>query len=234
MAGCGAHSTKQVLENILDAEKAGADYALVLPSAYFGKATTPAVVKKFFVDVAAASPLPVVIYNFPGVCNGVDLEAAAIAEIANENKNIVGVKLTCGSVGKITRLGALLPPSTFATFGGQSDFLMGGLTAGSAGCIAAFANVAPKTIVKVYGLYKEGKMAEALKLHQEAAVAEGVTRQSIAATKFAAAITSAKEAGIQSAVEKMAPRTPYEPPTDGVMKAVEGAVKRLQDFETTM
>src|SRR5690349_4749739 len=38
MAGVGQHSTRQVLENIADAADAGADYALVLPPAYFGKA----------------------------------------------------------------------------------------------------------------------------------------------------------------------------------------------------
>ncbi|KAI5277664.1 hypothetical protein KEM54_004912, partial [Ascosphaera aggregata] len=37
-------------------------------------------------------------------------------------------------------------------FGGQSDFLIGGLSVGSAGCIAAFANVFPKTLVKIYNL----------------------------------------------------------------------------------
>ena len=37
MAGVGGHSTKQVLEYIADAYEAGANYALVLPAAYFGK-----------------------------------------------------------------------------------------------------------------------------------------------------------------------------------------------------
>lgn len=44
MAGVGAHSTKQVLELAADAAAAGANYLLVLPPAYFGKATTPAVI----------------------------------------------------------------------------------------------------------------------------------------------------------------------------------------------
>jgi len=233
MAGVGAHSTKQVLENIADAARAGADYVLVLPPAYFGKATTPSVVRRFFSDIAKASPLPVVIYNFPGVCNGVDLDSGDITAIAKENSNVVGVKLTCGSVAKITRLSGIFKPEKFAIFGGQSDFLMGGLISGSTGCVCAFSNVAPKIIVKIYRLYKEGKMVEALKLHQEAALAEGVTKQSIAATKFAAAIRTAKAAGIEGAAEKMAPRTPYEAPGEAVKKAIEGAVKRLEDFEAT-
>lgn len=95
MAGVGSHSTRQVLELVGDAAKAGADYVLVLPPAYFGKATTNSVIEKFFQDVADKSPLPVVIYNFPGVCNGVDLDSELIAKIG-QHPNVVGVKLTCG------------------------------------------------------------------------------------------------------------------------------------------
>lgn len=231
MAGVGAHSTAQVLLNITDAVAAGADYVLALPPAYFGKATSPAVIKRFFSSIATFSPVPVIIYNFPGVCNGVDLDSDTICSIVQSNDNVVGVKLTCGSVAKITRLAGIFAPEEFAVFGGQSDFLIGGLAAGSAGCIAAFANVAPRTVVKVYELYQEGRMGEALKLHQEAALAENITRQSIAATKYAAAITSAREAGIEGAEKRMMPRAPYGGPTAAVREDVEVAVKRLWDFE---
>lgn len=154
-----------------------------------------------------------------------------ITSIAKKHSNVVGVKLTCGSVAKITRLGAAFSPFKFATFGGQSDFLIGGLSAGSSGCIAAFANIFPKTIVKIYDLYQAGRFEEALKLHQQAALAENVCRQSIAATKYAAALTSGKFAGIERATEKMEPRRPYGPPAAGVKEAVEGAVRKLQEFE---
>lgn len=126
IAGVGAHSTKQVLEHISDATAAGADYVLVLPPAYFGKATSTAVIERFFADVADKSTLPVVIYNFPGVCNGVDLDSDLIASLARRHEKIVGVKLTCGTVAKIVRLAAELPSDEFAVFGGQSDFLIGG------------------------------------------------------------------------------------------------------------
>lgn len=81
MAGVSGHSTKQVLEFIADAAAAKADYALVLPCAYFGKQTTGNVVKKFYREVAEKSVLPVVIYNFPGVCNGVDVDSDVMVEL---------------------------------------------------------------------------------------------------------------------------------------------------------
>ncbi|RAK95745.1 dihydrodipicolinate synthase family protein [Aspergillus ibericus CBS 121593] len=228
MAGVGAHSTKQVLELATDAAAAGANYILVLPPAYFGKATTPAVVKRFFADVARHSPLPVVVYNFPGVCNGVDLDSETITAIVRESaatrpdgvSNVVGVKLTCGSVGKITRLAGTFSKDEFAIFGGQSDFLIGGLAAGSAGCIAAFANVFPKTAARVYQLYVEGKIEEATVLQRKAALAESPCKSGIAATKYAAAVFTAAAAGIEGAEEKLKPRTPYEEPAEGAKKAV--------------
>ncbi|KAL4927672.1 dihydrodipicolinate synthase family protein [Aspergillus undulatus] len=218
MAGVGAHSTKQVLELANDAAEAGANYLLVLPPAYFGKATSPAVVKRFFADVAKKAPLPVVVYNFPGVTNGVDIDSDTITEIVRASaaaspsgkSNVVGVKLTCAQVGKITRLTAAFAPEEFAVFGGQSDFLLGGLAVGSAGCIAAFANVVPKTIMQIYRLYKAGKVEEALALHRKAALAESPCKSGIASTKFAAAIVSASRAGVDDAETKFKPRTPYE------------------------
>ena len=60
IAGVGGHSTAQVLEYIQDAYEAGSDSVLLLPCAYFGKQTTPVVVKEFFNAVAKQSPLPIV------------------------------------------------------------------------------------------------------------------------------------------------------------------------------
>jgi len=94
MAGVGGHSTAQVLEFIADAHAAGADYALVLPCAYFGKQTTPKVVENFYNQVAQASPLPIIIYNFPAVCNGLDLDSDIMTTLAHKNPNIVGTKVS--------------------------------------------------------------------------------------------------------------------------------------------
>lgn len=234
MAGVGGHSTKQVLEFIGDAADVGANYVLLLPPAYFGKQTTPAVINNFFDDVASASPLPIVIYNFPAVCNGIDLDSATIARLAKKHGNIVGVKLTCGAVAKITRLAAELPAETFATFGGQSDFLIGGLAAGSMGTIAGFANVFPKTIVRIYHLYQEGKIKEAMELHKKAALAEQPCKAGIASVKYAAALNTAKAAGIEGALEKLRPRRPYVEPSEAEKKNIEEQTASLVDIEASL
>ncbi|KAJ6131650.1 hypothetical protein N7523_001356 [Penicillium sp. IBT 18751x] len=242
MAGVGTHSTKQTLELAHDAAAAGANYLLILPPAYFGKATTMNVVKRFFADVARKSPLPVLIYNFPGVCNGVDIDSETITEIVRESaatspdgiSNIVGVKLTCGSVGKITRLAATFKPNEFAIFGGQSDFLVAGLTVGSAGCISAFANVFPKTASKIYEYFTDGKMDEAMELQRSAALAETPCKGGIASTKYAVALYSAQAAGIENALEKLKPRTPYEEAGEGVKKTIKELMEAVAGIEATL
>ncbi|KAF9737283.1 dihydrodipicolinate synthetase [Paraphaeosphaeria minitans] len=159
IVGISGYSTIQTLEYAQDAKSAGADFGLLLPASYYGAATSKEVVNAFFDEVAQGTDLPIVIYNFPGQCNGVDLDSVTIAGIVKRNPGkVVGVKLTCGSVAKVTRLTAELSPEEFTTFGGQSDFLIGGLAVGSQGCVAAFSNVFPKTIKKVYDLYVAGKV----------------------------------------------------------------------------
>ncbi|KAK0262536.1 hypothetical protein B0A54_17197 [Friedmanniomyces endolithicus] len=261
MAGVGGHSTKQVLEFIQDAAEAKADYVLVLPCAYFGKATTAKVITNFYDEVAAKSPLPIVIYkcahpsphqsthecqqenhtadqnppSFPGVTNGIDLDSDLIASLATAHPGkIVGVKLTCASVAKITRLAASLPSTTFSIYGGQSDFLLGGLASGSAGCIAAFANVFPKTIKRIYELWVEGKQGEAMKMHRVAALAETVCKGGIAHTKFAAGSTSARSAGVEGWEGLVGPRRPYEGLGEGEREKVRGRIGEMVKIEDSL
>ncbi|KAF2174007.1 hypothetical protein M409DRAFT_62191 [Zasmidium cellare ATCC 36951] len=232
IAGVGGHSTAQVLEFITDAYEAGANFVLLLPCAYFGKQTTTAVVKDFYKQVASVSQLPIILYNFPAVCSGLDMDSEIIAKIAKANDNVVGVKLTCGSVAKIARLAAVFAPSRFAVYGGQSDFLLGGLAVGSAGCIAAFANVFPKSVARLYRLWQAGRQDEALKLQQTLSLAESPTKAGVANTKYATAVVTAPRAGIKDAEYLLRPRRPYTEPTADVkakIRSVMTPIVRLED-----
>jgi L-threo-3-deoxy-hexylosonate aldolase len=46
-----------------EAAEAGADFSIVIASGYYAGALSKAALKKFFVDVADASPIPVMVYN---------------------------------------------------------------------------------------------------------------------------------------------------------------------------
>lgn len=97
VAGVGAPSTRETISLARDAEIAGADFVMVIPPGYYaGELQKEAgrALSQFFVDVAAASPLPVILYNFPGVSSGIDLDSDFIVGVARASDNVVGVKLT--------------------------------------------------------------------------------------------------------------------------------------------
>ncbi|KAK1918364.1 hypothetical protein P3342_001282 [Pyrenophora teres f. teres] len=162
---------------VIVGSSAGGDYALVLPPAYYQGLFSKDTVKEFFNDVATASPIPILIYNYPGAVSGMDLNSDVIIELA-QHPNIVGCKLTCGNTGKLNRIAAATraatvsePGSGFMCMGGSVDFTLQTLIGGGSGIIGGMANIAPKACVKLIELFEAGKLAEARKL--QAVVARG-------------------------------------------------------------
>ncbi|KKY23633.1 putative dihydrodipicolinate synthase [Diplodia seriata] len=177
IVGCGAQSTREAIQLCVDAHAAGGDYALVLPPAYYQGLFAADTVASFFLDVAAASPVPVLIYNYPGAVAGLDLSSDAITSLA-AHPNIVGVKLTCGNTGKLARVAAATSAATpaetgsgFFCAGGSADFTLQTLIAGGSGIIAGLANIAPKACVRLIELYEQGDLKAAREL--QAVVARG-------------------------------------------------------------
>ncbi|EKM58391.1 uncharacterized protein PHACADRAFT_252672 [Phanerochaete carnosa HHB-10118-sp] len=163
VAGTGAQSAKETIKLCKDAAEAGAAYVLVLTPSTWPKQMTPPNIIRFFHRVADESPLPIMIYNFPTVTAGIDLDSDTIIAIA-QHPRIVGTKLSCGNIGKLHRVSSALPSAEFAAFPGKSDVVLQGLFSGSAGIIGALPNVAPKAHAHLLKLYGEGKLEEATKL----------------------------------------------------------------------
>lgn len=202
IVGCSAQSTQATIALCRAAAEAGGSHALVLPPSYYKAAMTPETILHFYMAVADASPLPVIVYSFPPVVNGIDMSSDLIIQIS-QLPNVVGTKFTCGDTGKLARVaramrnakssspaastsasGSLSSPTTTSTststltpgchywaFGGLADFTLQALVAGGAGVIAGGANIAPKAVVKVYELFKQGKLKEAMEL--QSLLAEG-------------------------------------------------------------
>ena len=95
IVGCGMQSGKETVLLTQKAKAAGGQYALVLPASYWANAMTKPTLLAFFKYVADRSPLPILIYNFPAVANGINIDSDMIIELA-KHPNIVGCKLTCG------------------------------------------------------------------------------------------------------------------------------------------
>ncbi|CAM1502716.1 Fc.00g074920.m01.CDS01 [Cosmosporella sp. VM-42] len=158
--GTSGHSTRDVIAETRLAKEAGADYALVLVPSYFHFAMTQDAIIAFFEELADASPLPVLIYNFPSVVAGLDVNSEMLERLGR-HPNIIGVKLTCGGIAKVARVTARFKPEEFSALAGQSDWLVPALSVGSTGVITGVANLYPKACMQIYDLYTAGRLKEA-------------------------------------------------------------------------
>jgi 4-hydroxy-2-oxoglutarate aldolase len=162
MAGTGAESLRETGQLCRDAAAAGAQWALVLPPAYWRAAMGAERLREWYADVERVSPLPVLVYNFPAVRAGIDVDADLLGELARAAPGrIVGTKISDANVGKLNRLGTELneqaggPP--FRAFAGRSDIFLNAVVGGAAGVIGALVNFAPATHMRLWKLIQSGQ-----------------------------------------------------------------------------
>lgn len=192
IVGASEGSVRGTLALITEAKQAGGDYVLLLPPSYFRALMDEEAVYKYFVDVADESALPIILYNYPGAVAGIDMDSDLLIRLA-AHPNVAGTKFTCGNTGKLTRVALATDARTpfregsgYMAFGGMCDFTAQTLVSGGSGIIAGGANVMPKTCVKVWNLYAEGKRDEAFAMQKVLSTGDWVlTKASIAGTKSA-------------------------------------------------
>jgi L-threo-3-deoxy-hexylosonate aldolase len=192
IVGATEGSVRGTLNLIEESGKAGGEYVLLLPPSYFRGLMDEDAVYRYFVEVADESPLPIILYNYPGAVAGIDMDSDLLIRLA-AHPNIVGTKFTCGNTGKLTRVALATNAKTpfsegsgYMAFGGMCDFTAQTLVSGGSGIIAGGANVMPKVCVKVWELYKQGKMDEAFELQKVLSKGDWVlTKAAIAGTKSA-------------------------------------------------
>ncbi|MBX9726563.1 MAG: 4-hydroxy-tetrahydrodipicolinate synthase, partial [Rickettsiales bacterium] len=162
MAGTGSNSTAEAIEYTKHAEKVGADAALVV-SPYYNKPTQEGLYQHFKA-VAAATRLPIFIYNIPGrsVVNMTDVTLARLAEI----KNIAGLKDATGDLARVATLRHLVG-DRLVQFSGEDMTAVGFNAMGGRGVISVASNLAPKISAEVQNLSLTGKHEEARALHAQ-------------------------------------------------------------------
>ncbi len=192
IVGATEGSVKGTIELSKLVAAVGADYILLLPPSYFRAQIDEEAIYNYFVAVGDGSPLPIILYNYPGAVSGIDMDSDLLIKLA-QHPNIVGTKFTCGNTGKLTRVALATDAKTpaqegsgYMAFGGMCDFTVQTLASGGSGIIAGGANVMPKVCVKVWNLYAEGKKEEAIALQKALSKGDWVlTKAAIAGTKQA-------------------------------------------------
>ena len=219
LAGTGRESTRATIAATRRAAALGVDAVLVrTPSTYKGQ-MTPEVLITHYRAVADASPVPVLLYNLPGV-TGIVLTPAIVATLA-QHPNIAGIKETSPD---LERLGLFTQIGPFAVLCGWAPVVFPALMAGAAGAILAVANVLPNECVELYEHQRHGRLEPALSLQRRLTpIAQLVT-----ATYGIAGLKTAMDlAGYQGGPVRP-PLLPVSPPAraqiEAALSAVHGAV----------
>jgi len=153
LVGTGHEATRTTVHYTKQAAELGADAALVVTPVYYTRGKEDAL-RRHYLDVAEASPLPILIYNVPPF-TAYNMPVDLVAKLA-EHPNIVGMKDSAGDVGQLADLLRVTPP-TFALFTGSARVVYPALCLGVRGAILAAANPLGREFVQLYDLWRAGQ-----------------------------------------------------------------------------
>jgi 4-hydroxy-tetrahydrodipicolinate synthase len=139
IAGTGSNNTREACRLTRAAADMGADGALLI-SPYYNKPTQHGHVEHYKAVAAAASDLPLILYNIPGR-TGMNMTAETVARLA-EVKNIVGIKEASGNVDQWLDIVRLCGPD-FALLSGDDSSTVPVMSIGGHGVISVLTNLLP-------------------------------------------------------------------------------------------
>ena len=163
IVGAGRESTHATVRAVKRAGTLGADAVLVRTPGMFKNQMTDAAFVAHYTAVADASPVPVLLYNFPAL-TGVSLSPAAVSQLAR-HANIVGIKDSSGDVNQIAAFVAAAE-GPFSMLAGSGSTFHAAMSAGASGGILALACVLPEACVRLFELARARNDAAAEALQQ--------------------------------------------------------------------
>ena len=163
LAGTARESTRLTIEFTRRVAGLGAHAALVRTPGYFKSRMDAEALKRHFLTLADASPIPILIYNIPQN-TGVAIDNPAVVELARHPR-IAGIK---DSSGTLASVGEVVPQA-----GPDFDFLVGAgsvvlpaLHMGASGAILAVADAIPGMCVDLYRLFLDGRFEDARRVQE--------------------------------------------------------------------
>lgn len=164
IVGAGTNSTAKTVAAVETLAGTPALTAALIVVPYYVRPSEAGVVAHFQA-VAAASPVPIVVYNIP-VRTGRNLGPAGMLELA-AHPNVTGVKQAVGALDTDTLEILAGAPREFAVLGGDDPFLLPTVLMGGAGAICASAHVCTERFVAMTDCALAGKVDDG-RAHSEA------------------------------------------------------------------
>jgi 4-hydroxy-tetrahydrodipicolinate synthase len=159
IAGAGGSSTAATVERVRRLGAAGTDALLVVTPPY--NRPTQEGLYRHFEAVAAAAPVPIVLYNVP-TRTGVDLLPTTVARLARLPR-IVAIKEAAAGVERIRELLAVTQ-GAFSVLSGDDAVSAAAILSGARGVISVTANVVPKEMVQLCAAAARGDRAATMRI----------------------------------------------------------------------
>lgn len=163
LMGCGGNNTKAVIDALHTEDFTGIDGILsVCP--YYNKPSQEGLYQHFKA-IAAATTLPVVLYNVPGRV-GVNMTAETTLRLARDCENIVAIKEASGNFTQIDDI-IKNKPKDFDVISGDDGITFPLITLGAAGVISVIGNALPREFSRMVRLALNGDYNNALVIHHK-------------------------------------------------------------------
>ena len=161
LMGCGGNNTAAVVDELKTGDFKGIDGILsVCP--YYNKPSQEGLYQHFKA-IAAATSLPVVLYNVPGR-TGVNLKAETTVRLARDCQNIVAIKEASGNLEQVDEI-IKNKPRDFDVISGDDSLTFPMISCGAVGVISVIGNALPKEFSKMIRLQMKGEYDPARIIH---------------------------------------------------------------------
>ena len=161
LLGLGGNNTSRLVERLQTIDLSGIDGVLsVCP--YYNKPSQEGLYQHFK-TIAAATDLPIVLYNVPGR-TGVNMLPKTVVRLAEDCENIVAIKEASGILEQVDEI-IKNKPDSFDVLSGDDSLTYQILANGGAGVISVIGNALPKEFSRMVHLELNGDYEAARKLH---------------------------------------------------------------------
>ena len=160
LAGVAESSTRKAKAFVRDAEEAGADGFMLLPPMRYASDRRETLT--YLQEVAAATSLPIMLYNNP-VVYGTDLTPEDFARLA-DNPRFEAIKEAADDTRRFSQIRRLVG-DRFALFCGIDDLALECFAVGAVGWVAGLVVAFPRETVRLWELCRDGEWEAARRLY---------------------------------------------------------------------
>lgn len=160
VCGIGGNNTEEVLQQLKDFDLQGVD-AILSVTPYYNKPTQEGLYQHYKA-FAGATNKDIILYNVPGR-TGCNILPETVLRLANDFKNIVGIKEASGNIVQCTEL-ILHKPENFVILSGDDNLALAHMAIGMDGIISVAANWFTKEMTEIINLAIVGKFDKARKV----------------------------------------------------------------------